>query len=200
MSQDFAKRKPSAKGSRKNVRNKTPNDKPPWLWLATGLCTGLLLGFLYHLAALPSGEATSASEQPIANSSTPDPDDSVRFNFYTLLPEREVMVSQEQQPARSRPDDKSDEKPTSSTKSQNESAYQYYLQAGSFQQRDEAEKRRIQLILLDLEGNIEKVKHQGKSWYRVQSGPYLNRNELASAQTKLSRESIDTLVTKRKPQ
>lgn len=200
MSQDFAKRKPSAKASRKNVRNKTPNGKPPWLWLATGLCTGLLLGFLYHLAALPSGEATSAREQPIANSSTPDPDDSVSFNFYTLLPEREVMVSQEQQPARSRPDDKPDDKPTSSTKSQNESAYQYYLQAGSFQQRDEAEKRRIQLILLDLEGNIEKVKHQGKSWYRVQSGPYLNRNELASAQTKLSRESIDTLVTKRKPQ
>jgi cell division protein FtsN len=199
VGQDFAKRKPSTKGSRKNVRNKTPKGQPPWLWLATGLCTGLLLGFLYHLAALPS-ETINTSEQPAANGSTPDPEDSVHFNFYTLLPEREVMVSQERQPVRSRPEDKSDEKPASSTKSQNESAYQYYLQAGSFQQRDEAEKRRIQLILLGLEGNIENVKHQGKSWYRVQSGPYLTRNELASAQTKLSRESIDTLVTKRKPQ
>lgn len=201
MSQDFAKRKASASKARKNVRNKSSNGRPPWLWLVTGLCTGLLLGFLYHLAAMP-GDGTGSSDQPVANSSTPDPDESVRFNFYTLLPEREVMVSQEQQPARSRPEDKADEKPAdkqvSSAKPRNQSEYQYYLQAGSFQQRDEAEKRRIQLILLDLEGNIEKVKHQGKSWYRVQSGPYLTRNELSSAQTKLSRESIDTLVTKRK--
>ena len=57
--------------------------------------------------------------------------------------------------------------------------YHYYLQAGSFQHREEAEKRRIQLILLDMEADIEKVKHQGKSlvpgavrplWFDVTTG------------------------------
>ncbi len=197
MSQDFAKRKPSSGKSRKNVRNKPAASQPPWLWLLAGLATGLLLGFLYHLASLPR-DAAVASAQPRAIGAAPEPDESVRFNFYTLLPEREVMVSQERQPVRSRPEDKPDDKKANDSNTQDEKGYQYYLQAGSFQQRDEAEKRRIQLILLDLEGNIEKVRHQGKSWYRVQSGPYLNRNQLASAQAKLSRENIDTLVTKRK--
>lgn len=197
MSQDFAKRKPSGGKARKNVRNKPAKSQPPWLWLVTGLGTGLLLGYLYHLASLPR-DTSVASAQSGVHSAPPEPDDSVRFNFYTLLPEREVMVSQEQQPARSRPEEKPDDKRASKQQDRDEKDYQYYLQAGSFQQRDEAEKRRIQLILLDLEGNIEKVRHQGKSWYRVQSGPYLNRNQLASAQSKLSRENIDSLVTKRK--
>ncbi len=199
MSQDFAKRKASGGKARKNVRNKPANNQPPWLWLVAGLGAGLLLGYLYHLASLP-GEATVDRAQASSQNAEPQADESVRFNFYTLLPEREVMVSQERQPARSRPEEKPDDKKTNAQTTSAEDGYRYYLQAGSFQQRDEAEKRRIQLILLDLEGNIEKVRHQGKSWYRVQSGPYQNRSQLAQAQAKLSQENIDSLVTKRKPE
>jgi cell division protein FtsN len=199
VSEDFARRKSKGGKTRKNVRNKPASSQPPWLWLAAGLGAGLLLGYLYHLASLPA-DANVASTQSRVHSAPPVPEESVRFNFYTLLPEREVMVSQEQQPARSRPEEKTDDKKTSQQQERDDDGYRYYLQAGSFQQRDEAEKRRIQLILLDLEGNIEKVRHQGKSWYRVQSGPYLNRSQLASAQAKLGQENIDSLVTKRKPQ
>jgi cell division protein FtsN len=49
-----------------------------------------------------------------------------------------------------------------------------------------------------MEADIEKVKHQGKSWYRVQSGPYGSTSQLARVRSKLSGESIDTLVIKRK--
>jgi cell division protein FtsN len=193
VSQDFAKSKP--RKPRKNVRNKPKRALPPWLWLVTGLCAGLLLSFLYHLASIPAepadnnGQATETDRQ--------EPDDSVEFNFYTLLPQREVLVSTERQPARTRPEENP---PKRSADDKAEAGYYYYLQAGSFQQRDEAEKRRIQLILLDLDASIEKVRHQGKSWYRVQSGPYLSSAQLASAQGKLGAERIDTLVTKRKAQ
>lgn len=192
MSQDFAKSKP--RKPRKNVRNKPQRSLPPWLWLATGLCAGLLLSFLYHLASLPSTPANEAGGQTV-DSDSQEVDDSVEFNFYTLLPQREVMVSTERQPTRVRPEETTPER---ATKEKVDNDYHYYLQAGSFQQRDEAEKRRIQLILLDLDASIEKVRHQGKSWYRVQSGPYLSPAQLASAQGKLGAERIDTLVTKRK--
>lgn len=197
MTQDYAKpkaRKTSRK-TRKNVRKKAPRTVPPWLWLATGVCAGLLVSFLFHLGTLPQDPA-SARDGDNGDSTAAEQEDGVEFNFYTLLPQREVLVSSERQPSRAKPKpSNTDSKSPAKTP---EPGYHYYLQAGSFQHREEAEKRRIQLILLDMEANIEKVKHQGKSWYRVQSGPYLSTAQLATVQGKLSGEGIDTLVTKRK--
>jgi cell division protein FtsN len=196
VTQEISRRKP-----RKNVRKKSPRSLPPWLWLATGLSAGLLLGFLYHLGNLPR-ERASGDDSKMYEAAQTEQQDEVEFNFYTLLPQREVMVSTDRQPSRAKT---ASNIPTDATRKQDAvnkqkatPGYHYYLQAGSFQHREQAEKRRIQLILLNMEANIEKVKHQGKSWYRVQSGPYVSISQLSGAQSKLSGESIDTLVTKRK--
>lgn len=193
MTQDYARRKRPRK-RKKNTRKKKTS-LPPWLWLATGLCIGLLGGLLFHLSQLPR-EATAVAEQQAKAEADGDSAEEVEFNFYTLLPQREVMVSaQPRQPAR-------DAAPAAARKPEKarqiEAGYNYYLQAGSFQKKEQAEKRRVQLLLLDLEANIEKVRHQGKSWYRVQSGPYQSTSQLASVRNTLGNEGIDTMVTKRK--
>ncbi len=197
MTQNYAqgKARKTPRKTRKNVRKKAPRTVPPWLWLATGACAGLLVSFLFHLGTLPQ-DPGSVRDGDKGDRAAAEQEDEVEFNFYTLLPQREVLVSSERQPSRAKP------KPSNTDKKKpvktSEPGYHYYLQAGSFQHREEAEKRRIQLILLDMDANIEKVTHQGKSWYRVQSGPYLSTAQLATVQGKLSGEGIDTLVTKRK--
>ncbi len=191
MTQDYVRRKPRKR--KQNARKKSKPSLPPWLWLATGLCIGALGSLLFHLAALPRDAGAGPGEQQTGADSAAE--DDVEFNFYTLLPQREVMVSTDKQPSRARPTVNPEK---SSPSKQAETAYRYYLQAGSFQRREEAEKRRIQLLLLDMEANIEKVKHQGKSWYRVQAGPYHSTKQLATVRNTLSGEGIDTLVTKRK--
>ena len=193
MSQDYSQGK--ARKTPRKTRKKAPRSVPPWLWLATGVCAGLLVSFLFHLGTLPQDPASASTDTKTERADTGN-EDGVEFNFYTLLPQREVLVSSDQQPSRAKPKPKNSE--NKSPEKSPQPGYHYYLQAGSFQHREEAEKRRIQLILLDMDANIEKVKHQGKSWYRVQSGPYMSTAQLATVQGKLSGEGIDTLVTKRK--
>ena len=76
-----------------------------------------------------------------------------------------------------------------------ESAQEFYLQAGSFRKLEQAEKRRVQLLLLNTNAEIKKVRHDGKSWYRLQTGPYHSSSQVASVRDKLLGEGIDTLVT-----
>lgn len=192
MNVDYAGKKPRRR-RKTNSRKKKPRALPPWLWLLTGLCLGLLISFLLHLASLPRTEpevATGAAPVEDAESA----EDEVEFNFYTLLPRREVLVAEDRQPSRAKPGDKTEAKATAA----GSAGFSYYLQVGSFQARAEAEKRRVQLLLLNMEADIEKIRHQGKSWYRVQSGPYASAAQLASVRNRLSGEGIDTLVTKRK--
>lgn len=191
MTQDYARRKKPRK--RKTNTRKKKTALPPWLWLATGLCLGLLGGLLFHLQQMPQPPGMNNAEAKTVSEADAAGEEEVEFNFYTLLPQREVLVSSQRQQA-------TREKATDKTKQDTagDSSYNYYLQVGSFQKREEAEKRRVQLLLLDMEADIEKIRHQGKSWYRVQSGPYLTTSQLASVRSTLGGEGIDTLVTKRK--
>jgi cell division protein FtsN len=184
MTIDYAKKQaPATPATKKNSRKakfalKQSNSPPAWVWLFTGLALGLLIAFLYHLATLPTPGVTivekSTPQQPTADASD------TRFDFYTLLPENEVIVDR------------------SSATQADETKYVYFLQAGSFVKDSDAEQRRAELGLLGFEANIEKFSNKGTTWHRVQMGPLASRSKLSAARSQLIQEGIDTMVIKRK--
>ena len=107
-----------------------------------------------------------------------------KFDFYTLLPEREVIVEVDR--------DEDDD-------SQAKQNTVYILQAGSFKQAADADRLRAKLILMGLDARVEPItSSNGGRWHRVQVGPFTNRSRLAKARNTLINEGIDTLLLKRK--
>ena len=74
---------------------------------------------------------------------------------------------------------------------------QYLLQAGSFRQREDADRRRAELLLLGLEPQVEEATGDNGRWYRVYLGPYSSRSEMSRARSLTAGQDIDTLLLKR---
>ncbi|MEE8056835.1 MAG: SPOR domain-containing protein [Pseudomonadales bacterium] len=181
MTHDFAKKNKATSKKKKTRKNQVPG----WVWLFTGIVTGVFISFLGYLTdiapeATPEQLTTKASkEKPKAETKKSS---ATRFDFYTLLPELEVIVPTEQ--------DDEDAEPTQATL--------YILQAGSFKNADDADRLRAQLILMGLDANIDAVEANGDLWHRVQVGPFESRSQLAKTRNILISKGIDTLLLKRK--
>lgn len=187
MTHDFAK-KPKANKSKPGKQKKNSNSIPGWVWLLVGIVTGIFISFLIYLTNIAPG-ATNAGEKPSSNVNskktgiTDKPTTTTRFDFYTLLPEREIIV----------PVDKDRDNSVEKEK------MVYILQAGSFRALTDADRLRAQLILMGYETKVEAVKSKnGEIWHRVQVGPFQSRSKLAKARSTLIGKGIDTLLLKRK--
>jgi cell division protein FtsN len=71
------------------------------------------------------------------------------------------------------------------------------LQAGSFRQKDDAERRRAELLLLGLEPKIEETSSDNGRWFRVFLGPFESQESMSRARGLTANQDIDTLVLKR---
>ena len=71
----------------------------------------------------------------------------------------------------------------------------YYLQAGAFRNKKEAENMRGNLALLGFESHISDASSNTGNIYRVRLGPY-NGNTVNSAQNRLKQNGIATTVTR----
>jgi cell division protein FtsN len=189
MTHDFAKKpKPER---RKTDRRKTAAKKkksagvPGWVWLLTGIVAGVFISFLGFLADItPEPAPTASAKQESSKTKTKEPEESgTRFDFYTLLPEREVIVPTEREEGSQQP----------------EQAFQYILQAGSFKHAEDADRLRAKLLILGLDVRVDPVKGRGgDTWHRVQVGPFTSRSKLSKARSTLIHEGIETLLLKRK--
>lgn len=118
-----------------------------------------------------------------------------KFDFYTLLPEREVIVPNEREAIKA--GDKPKAPPGDAPAAETEEPL--FLQVGSFKAAAEADKRRAQILLLGLEAKVESVQANGDTWYRVQAGPFTSREKLSKARNQLSAQGIESLLLKQKP-
>ena len=108
----------------------------------------------------------------------------LKFDFYTLLKDNEILI----------PDD---QEAQSNSINPDKNA-QYLLQAGSFKNVQDAENRKVQLLLLNLPAVNERVTSKnGDIWHRVLVGPFVNTSKIASARAKLAQNEIDSLLLKR---
>jgi len=73
----------------------------------------------------------------------------------------------------------------------------YLLQAGSFRQREDADRRRAELLLLGLQPNVEESDSDTGHWFRVYLGPYNSHTEVTRAKSLMAAQDIDSLLLKR---
>ena len=224
------------RATRKRKRSKVS----PWVLVITGLLLGLFIAFLGFLkmqksqeppaffqeSLLPPVEETrpdvaaetpaeAVEEVPQAQALPPKP----RFDFYTLLPEMEVVVPDEevapppapaQRPAAAtRPEAQqpvpatpavtapATPAPAATAPARATSTETWLLQAGSFRNEEQAERFRAELALLGLQTSIQTVTINNKDTYhQMRIGPFHDTGSLNKARSQLSKKGIESSVIK----
>ncbi len=182
-------------------KKKKPNQSAPlpgWAWLVTGLMIGLFVAFLVHIKdnypglSLKDDTKTTSKTDARAVSkqlnSKPATKEKTRFDFYTILPEMEIAVPEDDLDTSSNTPVKPLTKPGT-----------YILQAGSFKTLAQADRMKASLALLGVEANIESVTINNKeSWHRVRIGPYRDLESLNRTRSRLKQNNIEVLLLKLK--
>jgi len=119
----------------------------------------------------------------------------IKYAFYHVLPEREVIIPEHQIETQKRIE-RQQAKKKSGKKRQ---AGSYMIQAGAFEEYREADKRKAQLLLMGQNAFLEKAILEGRTWHRVKIGPFNSLNQADSVRKRLAREHILSVIMKQKP-
>lgn len=162
-----------------------------------GLAIGLSVAFAIYmkdrepiLAVRPVAQQPASMaatmEQPAevaaAEPSTEEEAADQRFDFYDMLPNFEVII----------PEQEADVRQDADT-SEVVQAGVYVLQAGSFSEYVDADRRRAQIALQGIESRIQRVTIDDKTYHRVRIGPLDDLDELNYLRNRLRQADIDVL-------
>jgi len=75
----------------------------------------------------------------------------------------------------------------------------YFLQAGAFRKKSDAERLRARLALLGQVTRLEQGKVGQKTWHRVMIGPFADERQRAQMQSQLNRQGFKQLLRKERP-
>ncbi len=190
-----------ARDYKSSGRKKSAGSTPAWLWALIGLVTGLLIALMLYLGGYTAHDGHKTEVTPVnppekqetdarAVRKVPEPipipeppPAKPRFDFYTILPEMEVPVPEQEV--------------SGGSQQQVQQPGTYVLQAGSFRSFEEADRLKASLILLGIQASIQKVTVNNKdTWHRVQIGPYKDLAELNRVRTRLKQNHIETVLLK----
>ena len=121
----------------------------------------------------------SPDPNPPRNETATEP----RFDFYTMLSKQKLDLSPEIE--------------TSNLERDPETAQGYILQAGSFRQEADADRRRGEIALLGFSAKIKISGNATGKRYRVYLGPFPNDSKLSRARALTAQAGIDTLLLRR---
>ncbi len=217
------KKKPTPKRGASRYQAPAKKPVPGWVWLACGLIIG---GFFMFLFSLEPGRNEVKRPQPKQTKQTARPEpNKPKYDFYTLLPESEVIVPPEAIPPEL---DESKSKPVTAEEAakidtaraqaalngetpppppvvaQPPSAIQaplttqYFLQAGSFRKHEDADRVRAQILMLGQNVQVESGKVREETWHRVLVGPFASRTQLSAAQKQLADSGFSNLLLQRR--
>ena len=169
-------------------------------WFLSGLLSGLGISafafFKGYLPDRPDKTPVVKTDQPTAVSDPALIDDSAnaagdivksRFDFFTVLPEMEVIVPDQELSNSAR---------QASALSPDDGADVYILQAGSFRNAADAEQRKARLALLGTQASIQVVTVNDATWHRVRIGPVQGARRTDEMRRMLQDNGIETLVMK----
>lgn len=163
-------------------------------WFAAGLAAGLAVALvvqLHHARRAPDAEPVATRTQPasqqVEGPVEPPAEEESGFDFYTMLPGLEVVVPEE--PARTRPDDRSAPAPELAPG-------RYWIQAGSFRRFADADRRKAELALLGLTSSIQAVSIEGQTWHRVRIGPLPDAGQAEATRRQLADAGIGALAVR----
>jgi len=196
----MAKRKRTPVRKRKTRRSTQKQENyPGWVWMLFGLAIGLSVAFAIFMkdrdADVPSRvvaqqpasmantiEQTVPVADPVPAATVPAEPSERRFDFYEMLPNFEVIIPEQEKNVG--PD------------TQQEAVVQpgvYVLQAGSFTDFQDADRRRAQIALQGVESRIQRVQIDDKTYHRVRVGPTNDLDELNRLRNLLKQANIDVL-------
>lgn len=226
-----AAKKPQTHATRRR-QSAADSRKSALIWYGSGVVSGALASLLVGLSLWPAGPAAitapgipgDAATAPAAKSHNGPA--KPRFDFYTVLHDQEVRVSEDDpvlagsknpptastpvtptEPARTAPAVASatppGKPPTSDKTAESPKPVasetgkeRYLLQVGSFTQPEEADRLRAQLLLLGLQASVQKIPRDGQTWHRVQVGPFSSQEQLNTARRSMSQQQIESIVLK----
>ena len=223
-----AKKKPVPKRGASRYQAPAKQPIPGWLWMAIGLTVGAFIVFLMKLepgkgddVKRVKQEQQKATQVEQANKTAPSPTQPAKpkYDFYTLLPESEVIVPPDAVPEKTPPTPQTAPvapvTPAEAAKIDTARAQaalsgvtpppappvikaapvtKFFLQAGSFRKQADAERVRAQIILLGQTATVEAGTVKDETWYRVLVGPFTNRDQLTVAQKQLAGSGFNNLL------
>lgn len=227
------------------IRRRKRRTVSPWLGLAAGLLIGVLAAAVAYFRLLgpqtPSRQTPAPafmSQTPSAEAKAAAPKDSPpkaakqqaltaapappkpRFDFYTILPEMEVVIPKEEistrnapvavrpvekvEKTRERPLEKPVEKPATApppaepqakpqAKAVQAAKGHYFLQSDSLRSAEQADRLKAQSAMLGLAASVHKVRiNNGNTYYHVRVGPFPDFNALDQARAQLRQHGIQS--------
>lgn len=165
-----------------------------WKWILIIILIALFVIFLVFLrdsgAKIEKQKVQKTSVISVASKAKKIPKhqnkkpEEPRFDFYTILPETEVVVPDYEINTRSREEQFGKGKES-----------RYIVQAGSFRNFVEADKLRASLALMGIESRVEKARIGNVEWNRVKMGPYTRSSSVSLIKKRLKQNGIDAVVT-----
>ncbi len=155
----------------------------PWVWVSLGLMIGLFVAFIVFLDQTIVNDSRDKKEVPNvkADKKLKEP----VIDFYSVLPNRKVDI----------PDDTSQDhidKPNKKT-AKISKPEKFFLQAGSFNKRTDAERRKAELAFLGVEAAIHSAVVKGITYFRINIGP-LSDSQSSRIQKQLIENDIAFLL------
>lgn len=185
----------------KNRRKGSKQARPTrtWPWFMAGLLLGVAGTLLAQYQDFFSGEDVAQAVREVASHDGPGTSSKAgkqepekkskrpRFEFYTMLPEMEVAV----------PDDELSAKGAGVSRQAENEDVSYVLQAGSFRKLAQADRLKAELALIGMPVSIQTVSIEGGGkWHRVRVGPFTNLQALNEARTELQNNGLKVMVLK----
>ena len=186
-------RKTAPRRGASRAKPKAAPRAPVWLVALCGVVVGLFIALLFTLEpGRDSVKRDSAAPRPAAPAAEPPKRQTLNYEFYTRLPESEVVAPKPRPaPPPPPPPPAKPAKPPAPAAA----TTQYYLQAGSFRQRAEADRVRAQIILMGLDARLEDARlANGETWHRVQVGPFTDQARVNQAEQTLSGNGFNNLL------
>lgn len=200
------------KDYKQRPRRRGRNRFPLIRLLLTGVFIAAFVGFLLFLGRASQRPDVASADRAVSgkvtvrtrtDGSTPSSapaatGESTRpsFEFYTLLPEKEVYV-----PLAATPEGEVDRDPSEHESSRPQAlppaalpGVRYELQVASLRDAAEAESLRAKLLLLGFAAHVRTVRVAQQTWHRVRVGPFDNLERARQTRARLRRQAYEAIV------
>jgi cell division protein FtsN len=163
-----------------------------WQDFAMGLTAGLVLGAMAWAFTHQGQHTPVALDAPKPEAHKPPPPDPQapssgsgpqHYDFYSMLPNFEVVVPEKERDVKRDLPTAKIEKPGA-----------YVLQAGSYHNEADADRVARQLNLQGIDAKVQRVALDTDVWFRVRVGPISDLAQLNKARRQLQSADVDALV------
>lgn len=172
-------------------RNSSP-PLPAWVWLLTGFAAGIALSALLIFrdtrtqSNVPKpAPAASVTEMSRGETDVEPPVEKPKYDFYTALAEREVVIPDTEIRAQ-----------TTQPEVKEAEGTRYFLQLASFPEAADADALKARLALSGVQVQVSEVNVNGKLWHRVRRGPFAQLAQADTAKRELMQGNISSTLVR----